>query len=210
MLCCGTAGSLLAGNGVALTVKRAVYAAVMLVCFFVMTGHFLSVNAVIGAGGADAGNIKISAPVGSALDTFIMSLTFTGMGTGDSKITFEYSTLSQASAVLTLVLGFIAFCLLFAGALLALLSLVSEKRNHTADIAVAFFAIMALLLFAILPAIFGAVDSAPEIPTGSKNVVGTVVFEFSARAHVYVSLVFAVVAAVFWLVFRPEKARKNA
>lgn len=210
MLCCGTAGSLIAGNGVALTVKRAVYAAVMLVCFFVMTGHFLSVNAVIGAGGEDAGNIKISAPVGSALDTFIMSLTFTGMGTGDSKISFEYSTLSQASAVLTLVLGFIAFCLLFAGALLALLSLVSEKRNHTADIAVAFFAIMALLLFAILPAIFGAVDSAPEIPTGSKNVVGTVVFEFSARAHVYVSLVFAVVAAVFWLIFRPEKARKNA
>lgn len=211
MLCCGTVGSLLAGNGAALTVKRAVYAAVMLVCFFVMTGHFLSVNAMIGANGVDgAGNIKIAAPVGSALDTFIMSLTFTGMTISNTKVTFEYSTLSQASAVLTLVLGFVAFCLLFAGALLALLSLVSEKRNHAADIAVAFCAIMALLLFAILPAILGAVDSAPEIPTGSKNAVGTVVFEFSARAHVYVSLVFAVVATVFWLVFRPEKARKNA
>lgn len=198
--CVGLTLSFVNGRSIWSTVKRAVIAAIALISFFVLCTNILAVGLTAIAGSQVIATQTV-APLGSALESLLMFMFLKSIVTVET----QFSIMTIAGAIATMLLGMAALAVIFAWMWRSLVKLADKNANDGAEIAALIGAIIMVLL-AIASAVLGIVGEAPVV-TG--NAIGMHI-AFNAYAPVYVSMSFAVAAFVFGLVFDPAKLKPVA
>lgn len=196
----GASKALIEGKGVLHIAKRAAYSVAAIFATFLLCSNLLNATTIMQV--ANQNQVaELNIPLGGTVDIVISCMSFLSMPTLEMEI--FYSELSIPSAISALIIGIIAFAAVFTAMVLSLRKLAFKTESKwRVDVAM-LVGIIALLLLAILPAALGAADTLPYNSAAVRNFVGAQV-KISARAQVYVSMVFAVFAFVWELAFRPK------
>lgn len=201
----GVGKAFIEGKGVLHITKRAVYSVAALIAVFLLCSTLLNSTMIM-----EMTNVsrisQSSIALGGTVDIVISCTGLLSMPALDVEI--FYSDLSIASALAALIIGIIAFTVLFTAMLLSLRKLAFKTESKSRVDAVMLVGIIALLLLAILPAALGAADSLPYNSLLFSSFVAMQV-KISANAFVYVAIAFAVFAFVWELAFRPKNKIVN-
>lgn len=199
-LICGAAKSVISGNGIINTVKRAAIALALLIAFFALCGELVKITSVLRYESTKTVQYA-TLPVGGVLCELISAFYLVKYG---AYTYVELLSASAAAGVIAIVLGVIMAAVAFATMKKSLKELTVDTSGMNGAFAFAIATAVIALLFAILSSAIGAAAQFPALAVPNGMIIKLSV---SARAGVYVSFAFAGAAAVLCACFKPKRAQ---
>lgn len=183
---CGAVKAVTDGKGATFAIKRVLHSALTLTALCLLCSFTVTLLQTSFAGnGYDL--TETSAPLGAAIESILAVLSLKSV----AGVKITYSAASPVVCVAAAVLGLIAFAALLAALLLSLRQLAFGKVGKRRADVMSLVGAVALILFAVVPAVIGTVDKMPVTADRSSMAMQIQIF---ARSYVYVSLAFAVAA----------------
>ncbi|MDE6402050.1 MAG: zinc ribbon domain-containing protein [Clostridiales bacterium] len=194
---CAIGKTVMEGKDAQFIVKRAVCSGITIIAFFMMCSYVLSCTMDLQNMSVE---IKVVGPLGIAFESIITMLYLNSYGIYGLR----YSNANIAAAIVVLAIGLCAFVLLYAAMLKSLKTLAYKTDCKAGIDALSLASAIALIAFAIVPAILAASIAAPSTYDTLRGNAVAVLIKYAVRAYVYVAMAFAIAAFVFELVFRPK------